>query len=88
MGKFRRLPGRPVRVTRTDCERVTRIADRLGLQMGDQTTRTAATVEAGMRDLQVDFGPGYFPFDFMANFAPEAYARNWAKTRFGLVERR
>lgn len=88
MCKFRKLPGKPVRVTRSDCERVARMADRLGIQMDDQTTRNAATVNASMRELQIDFGPGYVPFDFMALSAPERYGKNWAKTRFDLVERR
>lgn len=89
MTTFRKLPGRPVRTRASDIKRFKELSQRVCKRpLSDDAARAGAVIQAGMRTLQVEFGPGHVPFELIASALPYEYKKNWAKEHLGLVERR
>lgn len=89
MTTFRKLPGKPVRTRASDIKRFKELSQRVCKKsLSDNGARAGAVIQAGMRILQGEFGPGHLPFELIASALPYEYKKNWAKENLGLVERR
>ncbi len=89
MTTFRKLPGRPVRTRASDIKRFKDLSPRICKKpLSDNGARAGAVIQAALRTLQGEFGPGHAPFELIASTLPYEYKKNWAKEYLGLVERR
>jgi hypothetical protein len=89
MTTFRKLPGKPVRTRASDIKRFKELSQKICKKpLSDNGARAGAVIQASLRTLQGEFGPGHLPFELIASALPYEYKKNWAKEYLGLVETR